>query len=160
MTPALWVIVDDVMGQGEHRCLLMWHLLNGKVNLNSETGLLHWRNNEREMQLQVYSKGVRPDRLEVLKGNDNMSHIQGWASEFYGSKEAIPVLEAEFNSELPLRIVTIAGFDTQFPKINQKSRHLEITTPQMNWKIELFPVVSDSHPIIKSISISKDKGRV
>jgi hypothetical protein len=47
--------------------------------------------------------------LAVLKGIDTPDSFEGFASPHYGELQAIPLLKASWEVELPLRIFTVAG---------------------------------------------------
>jgi len=153
----IWIIIDDVIGKGNHTSLLMWHLMNGEVFTDPAEGIVQWNHNKRKMQLQIFNQSVQPRRFEIINGSDKSGTIQGWASDYYGSRKPIPVLEAEFTSELPLRLITSAGFDDNFPIIELYGKDLNIKTSRNKWHIELFSVDSDVSCIIKSVQKTKHK---
>jgi len=131
--------------------------MNGEVFTDPAEGIVQWNHNKRKMQLQIFNQSVQPRRFEIINGGDKSGTIQGWASDYYGSRKPIPVLEAEFTSELPLRLITSAGFDDNFPIIELYGKDLNIKTSRNKWHIELFSVDSDVSCIIKSVQKTKHK---
>ena len=110
-----WVIVDDVLGTGEHELELYWQvcdseyqLSDNKLTLNKEAGLV---------ELAVTAQGQEVS-VECLKGNDGP---MGWESAYYGNRKAAPVLVCRASGELPVRFVTVISLGEAIKEIDLDS---------------------------------------
>jgi hypothetical protein len=103
---AVWVIVDDLIGVGEHAGRWWWHLADGVVDVDAEHAGLRLHTAAGAMGLGVASTGPI-DNFELIHGRDVKGQVQGFTSPYYARLDPISVLEVDSRSELPLRVVTV-----------------------------------------------------
>ncbi len=102
----IWVIVDDVLGDGRHEATVRWHLLDAPYEIDDESRRVSLNADEGKISLAVSSGEDDIRRFEVVRGRDDPGKVQGFASTHYGFADPIPVVEAEVSGSLPLRIVS------------------------------------------------------
>ena len=107
-----WVVVDDVLGSGEHELELYWQVREGeyqlcgnKLVLNTEAGMV---------ELAITAEGGDIS-MECLKGDEGP---MGWESAYYGDRKAAPVLVCSVKAELPVRFVTVINLGEAIENID------------------------------------------
>ena len=105
----VWVIVDDLLGEGRHTMTTRWHLMDAPVTLDAARSCATLQTPAGPISLSISSSGGSAQRLEIIRGRDEPGDVQGFTSDYYGEKLPIPTLEAEWRCELPLRIVTVVS---------------------------------------------------
>jgi hypothetical protein len=104
-----WLIVDDLLGSGQHTATLRWHLADVPAILDEDAHTIRLKFTSGDWCLSAWCDwGQSWDRLEVIRGRSEPGAIQGFAAPYYGDKLPIPVLEAEISAKLPLRLITMA----------------------------------------------------
>jgi hypothetical protein len=103
---ATWVIVDDLLGAGEHAGRWWWHLADGVVDLDAGHAAARLHTTAGPISLVVASVS-EIDNIELIHGRDVKGQVQGFASEYYAKLDAISVLEIDSRAQLPLRMVTV-----------------------------------------------------
>ncbi len=140
-----WVIVDDVLGDGRHRATLRWHFPDVPCVVDAADYAVRLTLGQGEEAFaRVAAWGGAPQRFEVVRGRDARDAVQGFASTHYGQCDPIPVLEAEFEAALPLRIVTlltlgVEGAVRHLAASPPDSQQWEITAGPRRWLVRLAP---------------------
>lgn len=98
----LYVVVDDVLGTGNHNVTLRWRL----CDTCWEAGDSRWESTVDG--LRVVLSLVAPDGFstQLLRGQEEPAP-EGWESLYYGEKQPVPVLRVSGRVELPARLVTL-----------------------------------------------------
>ncbi len=96
-----WVIVDDLLGTGEHDVALRWRLCQAE-----------WRKTDGLWQASIagtdFAIAVRaPWDCQLVAGQETPP--EGWESLYYGGKDPVPTLICRGQSSLPLRLTTWVG---------------------------------------------------
>lgn len=146
----VWLIVDDLLGSGEHTATLRWHLADGPVRLDAEQATVVIETPSGECFLSLPAEGEHSwRRLEI---------VQGFRSEYYGQRQPIPTVEAEVAAELPLRLVTLLAPESQaiwkFQRETRQGESYELRCRATWWQIELGPRSRQSQRMVVSISAS------
>ncbi len=105
----VWVVVDDVLGTGQHRALLRWHLADFPFEFDANGPALTLHTARGAFSVALSACDRRPEHVEVVRGRDEPGRVQGFASPYYGERQPIPTLEVSFGTELPLRVLTTLG---------------------------------------------------
>jgi hypothetical protein len=95
--PEYWVIVDQLMGYGEHSVELSFHLSSGAYEIS--TKMFRARN---FAIIPVISDDLD---MDIYKGIEDP--IRGWFSPSYGAKQPSPAVVYSFTGGLPKVMVTI-----------------------------------------------------
>lgn len=115
---AAWLIVDDLLGGGEHRARLGWLLADGAWTLHPGRLALHYGRRRADIvfaapnpRLALYRAG------ELLAGVELPGEpaVKGWVAWTYGDRQPALRLEIESHGRLPLRLltwITFGGFGT------------------------------------------------
>jgi hypothetical protein len=101
-----WLIVDDLLGEGEHLATLRWHLADGPCEAHPSEGTAALTLDGTSVGIAVAATPALA-RFEVVRGRDEPGEVQGFASTHYGVKAAIPVIEARVAGPLPFRVATL-----------------------------------------------------
>ncbi len=105
---ARWVIVDDLLGSGEHAGRWWWHLADGEVDLDAAGRGIRLHTAAGPFSLAVAStSGI--DNMELIHGRDVPGQVQGFTAPYYGRLDPVSVLEVDARAPLPLRMVTVLG---------------------------------------------------
>jgi hypothetical protein len=104
-----WVIVDDLLGEDEHRATLRWHMPAVPCDFDMARNLctLHTPAGRVSLSLSAWPPAALLTTL--LRGLDGPQRVQGFAAPCYGERLAIPVLEGTLHTRLPARFVSVLG---------------------------------------------------
>ena len=103
----LWLVVDDLLGDGARAQTLRWHLADFptehdatqcRAQLITPRGTLHFA---------TAHPGADLRRFEIVHGVEDEQRIMGWLDRRYAKRTPIPVLEVETEGRLPLRMLTV-----------------------------------------------------
>lgn len=109
---ALWlregllIVVDDLLGDGEHAAVLRWRLMDAplRINLDDHSVVVDVEHAPFTLALDA-NQPLR--RFEVIRGRDEPGRVQGFWSPYYGERLPCPTIEAELSGAAPLRVVTV-----------------------------------------------------
>jgi hypothetical protein len=104
-----WVIVDDVLGEDEHRATLCWHMPAVPCDFDMARNLCTLRTAGGPLTLSVSAWPPAALITTLLRGVDEPQRVQGFAAPYYGERIATPVLESSLHTRLPARFVTVLG---------------------------------------------------
>jgi len=110
-----WVVVDDLIGEGSHAVALHWHMTDAPCAHRAEIGGCRLDTAEGPLGLAVATNHPSGIATRLERGVAEPDRVQGFASEYYGSRVPIPVLIATFSGRLPLRLVTWIGASEPCP---------------------------------------------
>ncbi|MGD0626637.1 MAG: alginate lyase family protein [Thermodesulfobacteriota bacterium] len=101
----LWVVVDRVLGEGEHNLRLHW--LGGDFSYQTDSGNAHLVMNTGAgpFSVTVLDENGRYLAGEVVSGREGSP--RGWLSRYYGEKIAVPSLVVERKELLPVTMISI-----------------------------------------------------
>ncbi len=102
----LWVVVDDLLGNGDHKATLRWHLADWPWALDDEVGRVTATTEYGDVSLAVSSGSASKTPLNLVSGRDHDGDIQGFVSPYYNEKLPAPTLEATFEFHDKIRLVT------------------------------------------------------
>jgi uncharacterized heparinase superfamily protein len=114
VSPSLWLVVDDVLGGGEHSARLGWLLADGRW------GFRPGRLSIRQDRLRVDVWFAAPSASaalykagELVAGDHagGEEQIKGWAAWTYADRQPALRLEVESTGPLPLRLITWLAMD-------------------------------------------------
>jgi Heparinase II/III-like protein. len=115
-----WVVVDDLLGAGEHECTLHWLLPDFKFQINSASPFsARLTAGEQLLRWHIFSNS--PGIPAVVRGGQNVSQKNageiknelknekslGWQSPTYGEINSAISLVYRVRAPLPVRIVTV-----------------------------------------------------
>ena len=103
----VWLIVDDLLGNGRHTATLRWHLLNVPFEIDPETRSVTLSTPRDEVTIGLTGHPISPERFEVVWGRDTDRAVQGFASPYYGRCEAIPTIELDVSFINTQRLITV-----------------------------------------------------
>jgi hypothetical protein len=112
--PGLWLIFDQLVGEGLHTLDLHWHCGISPVR-RDEGFLLSMRDRD-------FFLAVQGGALSLHSGEENP--ILGWKSCRYGSKDPITTLRARYHGKLPHRFATQIQTGDKPAKISETERSL------------------------------------
>lgn len=110
-TGDVYVVIDQLLGDGEHDCALRWRLCAG--DWRGADGV--WQIDTPEGPISIFQDTPHPVRL--LCGVDG-ERCEGWESLYYGQKQPTATLLMEGPVALPARFVTVIA-----PAAKQSMRH-------------------------------------
>ncbi len=104
-----WVIVDDLLGEDEHRATLRWHMLAVPCDFDMAHNFCTLHTPAGRVSLSLSAWPPAALRTTLLHGLDEPQRVQGFAAAYYGERLAIPVLEGILHARLPVRLVSVLG---------------------------------------------------
>ncbi len=151
-----WVIVDDIVGNGEHDIELLWHLADCENDVQGNSVTL--KTDQGPVSLSVMS----PDKsmkCRCLKGDENIP--AGWDSLYYGQRKPSPVFIVSVKaSQLPLRVITLVCTGN----VPEQAKHNEANS--LSWlsrdsnqecKVLLNSIEQSSNSIFNSYQVASGK---
>lgn len=101
--PCYWVVIDDLIGEDEHRIDLNMQFSPMEVSLGADNWAVARKPDGRECRFMVTA--TEPLKVELVAGQSEP--IQGWVSSNYGKRQSATLFNASCTAKLPLRIVTL-----------------------------------------------------
>lgn len=102
INPDIWLVVDDVFGQGSERVLITWNLPDGAFTLKNNSLKMDSRQKAFSISLFCSSQSALP---QVARGREGDRKL-GWNSVHYGIKNPVPTLFIDVEDILPIRFIT------------------------------------------------------
>ena len=99
------VVVDTMMGTGEHEVTLQWLAGNEGFDFDPSRGLIRLETPAGSFFVKVVDSGANPASATVVCGQT--APPRGWLSRYYGEKIPVPSLHAGGRMKLPATLVTI-----------------------------------------------------
>ena len=99
-----WVIVDDIVGGGEHQVRAFWHLADCDIDISGNGVVLKTEKGTVCLSVASSDKIMQCQRL---KGDEQIP--AGWDSLYYGQHQPAPVFVVSGKVVLPARIVTLVS---------------------------------------------------
>jgi asparagine synthase (glutamine-hydrolysing) len=109
---ALWVVVDDLMGEGTQLAALQWLLSPADHTLDATGGQLRL-DLFGGATVQWRTTGLASVRADVTCGDDSAAP-RGWRSRYYGIRESALSLRVSGVASLPGRFVTVFVLDPEW----------------------------------------------
>ena len=130
MSETLWVVVDDVLGRGEHALALRWHMLDAPTSFDTSSGDLRLDSEAGPVHIAVHAQPGPAAELDLIRGCDEPGNVQGFASPHYGRRAPIPVLQANVTGPLPRRLITLIALGQGCPTLDSiRDRIIAIIAP-------------------------------
>ena len=137
-----WIIIDDILGDGEHDATLRWHVADVGWETIAE-GTFFARALVAQLSIKVFPQ--LDMSVEFLHGQES-AEPEGWESLYYGERQPIPVVKCNVTSySLPLRFVTTLHFDK---RTTWQVSSSQISVVDEGWRCHL------NQPAIKSERIA------
>jgi asparagine synthase (glutamine-hydrolysing) len=136
-----WVVIDDLLGHGEHEAVLRWHMLDAPYDVDAPSSSIRLETPLGDVFLTVTGQPAPPRSFEVLRGHDQPGRVQGWEAPYYGERLPIPTLEISWRNPLPLRVMTTInpGVAVRPKRVCQSSEteRWELAVADTVWTMEL-----------------------
>ena len=138
-----WIIIDDILGDGEHDVVLRWHLADVGWEAVAP-GTFSARNITTQLSINIFPQVEMS--IELLHGQES-PEPEGWESLYYGERQPIPVIKCNVvSSALPLRFVTTLHFDEITAwQVNSS----QISVVDEGWCCHLNPLFIESQRMVK-----------
>jgi hypothetical protein len=98
-----WVLVDDLLGSGEHNVDVRFQFAPMDVTLDTHQRALARGRSGHALIVRPFSTAA----LTARTASGSLSPVQGWVSDEYGRREPAPVVVYSAAAALPLRILTV-----------------------------------------------------
>jgi asparagine synthase (glutamine-hydrolysing) len=104
-----WIVVDELLGEGEHDLLLHWLLPDFPYRLKPDGRLLlQCEEGDVSLGIDVCGPDVRQPQISVLRADEKS--CQGWISRRYGEKTPALSLSANCRCRLPATFTSTFSF--------------------------------------------------
>jgi hypothetical protein len=97
-----YVVVDDLLGDGEHSYALRWRLCDAPWGRGDDG----WSVDVEGQRLSILVHAPAEAQEELLRGQAG-EHAEGWESLYYAEKEPAPTIVTRGWAPLPIRLVTV-----------------------------------------------------
>lgn len=150
----IWVIIDDLLGHGEHSARWWWHLAEGDIRLYEKEEKLELETAAGLIGITMRSsQGV--GAMQLICGSTETDQVQGVAAPSYGRLDDVAVLQADYCCTLPLRTVTvISPTETAYVSRSSEEKKREkwdIRCADRSVTIKLNQLARDADSILSSI---------
>ncbi len=99
-----YVVIDDLLGAGEHELVLRWRMADLDWKATQNTWQADIAGNPIELQLNVPA----PFTTQLLRGVEG-ERPEGWESLYYAERTPVPTLVSQGVTSLPVRLVTLVS---------------------------------------------------
>ncbi|MCC7087359.1 MAG: alginate lyase family protein [Pirellulales bacterium] len=153
----VWLIVDDLLGQGHHSAVLRWHLPDVPMELDAGRCAITVQMPVGDCHLALLDgcEGQQC-RWSIVRGQVDSRGFQGFTSLYYGVREVTPTLEAEVVGRLPIRLISV--FSGDWPITLQRGARArqneiaELKWKEFSWQIECTPPMRQARRIVANIT--------
>jgi len=109
-----WIIIDDIVGNGEHEVQSHWHIPGAaEVSLSDNVADIQLGG----MAYQLRMSNDKQASVELFKGAEKKQ--PAWNSLYYGRMESAWTIRTTRRSQLPLRNVVVVAPQTATAKVSQ-----------------------------------------
>jgi glycosyltransferase involved in cell wall biosynthesis len=155
----LWVIVDDLVGSGEHKARLHWLFADFPYEFDEGAGRLLLKTPAGTFCVHVWCGQLASVSLakagKVLRQSGNADEpadeVRGWRSRYYAEKEPALSLALHAQSALPLRFVTVLAAAPASVKHGEVAQ-LNVQTDKLKLGVELS--LPGQSPIVRQAAMS------
>jgi hypothetical protein len=123
VSDGLWIVVDHLLGEGEHEVRLHW--LGGEFPFNHDPALgrLELKTPRGPFTVSVYDGSGRPLPSTAVAGRE--SPPRGWLSRYYGEKVAVPSLVVQERILFPATLVSVLAAGA--PEVAASGEHWRVS---------------------------------
>jgi hypothetical protein len=111
--PRYWLVVDDVIGDGQHHVEIRFQFAPMKVRIDHTGWVRATRDGQHGLLMRTFSSA--PINSHVREGQ--RTPLEGWVSPNYGRLEPAPVVVYVADTQLPIRIVTLLWPTTEVDQV-------------------------------------------
>lgn len=149
---SLWVIIDDILGEGSHRALLRWHLLDAPFTVSPTDASVELATCEGPLHLSATAEGTSFSRFEVIRGRDEPGRFQGFESRYFGEMLPIPTLETEYTGALPVRVATVVSpLRSIRPTLSTHAAGATLSLSDVSYRLQLSPLARAASCIVTRV---------
>lgn len=127
----VWIVVDDITGDGAHRVRLHWQAGDYPFEGPSPEApnrLRLWTP-QGGFDISTYGRAGQPATSANVVCGQALPEPRGWLSRYYGVKVAAPSFEVMTDGPLPARFVTVLGSC-------EVSHKLHVDAEEKRWRVE------------------------
>jgi len=99
-----WLVIDRLLGEGEHDFENLFHFMPGDVKVNKQQNSIHTLFDDNKNIKLVSNATVKMD-LKIIEGAENPE--QGWMAIKHGEKAAAPTAIFKGRSKFPVLLATV-----------------------------------------------------
>ena len=113
-SPNLWLVVDDILGSGEHSARLGWLLADGRWSLRTGRLGIRYERLRAEVWFAAPNASTALYRAGELVAGDPVrgeAPTKGWVAWTYADRQPALRLEIESTGPLPLRLISWLAID-------------------------------------------------
>lgn len=103
----LWIVADQVRGNGSHQVRLQWLAGQPEYQYSPAEGRLSLDTVHGQFSLTVFDDLARPVSGTVVVGSEDPP--RGWLSRYYGEREPVASLVVEQTARMPVTLITVLG---------------------------------------------------
>ena len=157
----VWIVVDDLLGEGEHQATLRWHLLDGSCTTGHENHEVRLETPAGDVFIAVATSPAALDGFDVIRGCDEPGRILGFAAPYYGECLPIPTLEAVVRADLPQRLITTVSpqqaASIRCTEAKAGRETWQLATPETSYTLELAAPTRRVEKTLLQCSVSQEK---
>ncbi len=146
----LWIIIDDIRGEGEHHLSSQWVFPKSTVESRSPNSFrLRSSSGDFTVSFFTFANGISiATRLETVCGSADST--RGWFSDRYFHREPSPAVIASDHCALPVRRITLIPLseDTIIESIHSTEIKVLIGANRFSAQIAAFPYSHESSIIL------------
>lgn len=121
----VWIVVDDLLGEGSHSVEVQWLLRPGKHVLDQTGKRLQLSLPDGELQLYWNAWELDETSADITCGDESKAP-RGWRSRYYGVREPALSLRLGGHGQLPCRIVSVLVLGEQTQQVSFDSEKVGV----------------------------------
>lgn len=152
----MWIVVDDIMGQGSEQACLRWNLNDAPVDSDDHTATL--QTDHGPVQLSLWASAEADMRIERGKPDHPRG---GWDSLNYGRRDPAPTISFEADAPLPLRFITVISLGRPVDvTVDDDTRNISWTQPDSRDGGSVRLTGFDSDVMVSEINVGSKAWRL
>ncbi|MGH9906778.1 MAG: heparinase II/III family protein, partial [Pyrinomonadaceae bacterium] len=137
----VWLVVDDVFGEGSPGLAVHWLLHPGEYVLDQQRSRLALSLPVDKLQFCWSAWGLDENEVDISCGDDTKAP-RGWRSPHYGLREPALSFQLSGQANLPCRLVSVFSLGEEDREVSFSKEAIEITTIGSTVAVSLFDLPS------------------
>lgn len=148
LSPGAWLVVDDLLGAGEHEAVVRWHLQDDPARLN---GMQLTQDTPGGPMSIILAASHGAWRCSLPRACDDRDRVQGWIAPYYGQRLPAVTFEAACRADLPLRVCSLIALGAAAELgLADGARTCAARAGEETWTVRLAPLAREAAPIVEA----------
>ncbi len=155
MADDVWLVVDDLFGDGDHRATLRWHLADWPWKLDAERAQVTAQSALGDISLALCAREAKVTSIDLVSGRDQPDDVQGLVAPYYGEKQAAPTWEVMYEFCEKSRMVTAVHLGGSMIELAHVDVDSILSPEGESWSV----ITEASRKVVKLASLDRGSPR-